>query len=738
MRSTDKMALALTLAMLLGSATLLELTADRGFLLLAAPVIILLMAISALSRRFRAHPVLVHLWQVLALAGAIVGLGVNAVPGPGNIVTQLREALYQGVLHIQTQSAPMEPNAGTSVILVALVGIVTIIADVLVLSLESPTWVAAPLLTLYLIPALALPHQVHWWSFLLLGAAFLIVLAADTATQLGSWTRHLVSDNAKRDHTSAGVWTMATMLGAPVLALALVAGNVLPTFGSLDLQSRRPRGGGPIQMQDPTIQLHRNLAQQSNEVVLTYTSDAPEGQYLRMASLSVMERDSWKLTAVSLEDGDISSPPGLTAPEVTSRTNISVREFGSQYLPVPYAPSVLRAPGQWSHDPVTLMILSTAQNNADATRNISYEVTSLSTDPDPDAFNQAQVGSPPDSTVTTTVPSDLPKEIIDLTSQVTADAPTPVLKAAAIQAWLRDPRRFTYSTDAPPGDGFDVMRNFLLEERQGYCIHFASAMAMMARISGIPSRVAVGFLPGTRNGDTWEVRGKDMHAWPELYFQGYGWVRFEPTAGVADAPAWTVVRDVTQPSPSASPSDSTEPSESGSTEVGPTESAPTMTETQTQVETEAGTGTNGRRTVTIVGVGLAALALLLTPMLVRSQRRRRRFAGRGAASDQVEDLWSELRDTLRDNGVRWPAGSPREKAATLGAKVSDRSGAALATVAEVVEQSRYSRGLDSVPEGLGKEVRYVVDDVSTKQSFGTKLRAKLWPSSVFTNLFGSS
>ena len=67
-------------------------------------------------------------------------------------------------------------------------------------------------------------------------------------------------------------------------------------------------------------------------------------------------------------------------------------------------------------------------------------------------------------------------------------------------------------------------------------------MAMMARVVGIPSRVSVGFLPGDRDGDSWEVSIRDMHAWPELYFAGYGWVRFEPTPAsvTGAAPSWTV------------------------------------------------------------------------------------------------------------------------------------------------------------------------------------------------------
>src|SRR6266545_4110608 len=67
-------------------------------------------------------------------------------------------------------------------------------------------------------------------------------------------------------------------------------------------------------------------------------------------------------------------------------------------------------------------------------------------------------------------------------------------------------------------------------------------MAAMARVAGIPSRVAVGFTSGVPAGDHWEVGSKDAHAWPELYFPGVGWVRFEPTPrgdGQVDVPSYT-------------------------------------------------------------------------------------------------------------------------------------------------------------------------------------------------------
>lgn len=731
-RPTDLMAAAVTLAMVLASVTLLNLTSDRRYLVLGVPVIVLIMAISALSRRLRVPVVLIHLWQVLALVGATIGLGVNATPGGGNIITQVWDALLDGVLHIQTNVAPMPPNAGTALLLVLLAGMVTIVADVLVLTLDTPAWVAAPMLTLYLIPALALDTQVEWLSFVLLGIGLLIVLAADTSRGLAGWTRNLVDDDAAKQHTTTGVWGMAAIIGVPVLAFSLLIGNVVPTMGTFDLNSRRPRGVGPIQMQDPTIELHRNLSQQSEQVVVNYTTDTGEGQYLRMAALSVMERDSWKLTAVQLQNGALPNPPGLGSREVETTTNIRIGNFGTQYLPAPYAPRRFNAPGQWSFDPVTMMILSTEGNNTDATRGLEYTVTSVVTDPDPSAFNSAQPGNPPDDGLTRALPDDVPQEIVDLTAEITAQAPTPVLKAAAIQAWLRDPRVFTYSTDAPAGDGFEVMKNFLLTDRRGYCIHFASAMALMARITGIPSRVAVGFLPGTKNGDVWQVQAKEMHAWPELFFEGFGWVRFEPTAGVADAPEWTVVQGS---GPTESPSSS--PSVSQSTDPSASTSGSMDTPSATQTEFEVGVNGNAfawGRFLAILGIALGVLVALLSPMVARRVIRRRRFAGGGSAEDRAEALWAEVRDTMRDVGAGWPAGSPREKAAALAAVLEVPAAEAMGRVAETVERARYSRGLGELPDQFSQDVRYVTEDVRAHQSGGAKARSVVWPTSLFTNL----
>jgi transglutaminase-like putative cysteine protease len=119
-----------------------------------------------------------------------------------------------------------------------------------------------------------------------------------------------------------------------------------------------------------------------------------------------------------------------------------------------------------------------------------------------------------------------------------AEAETPYDQAKALAAFLRSDS-FTYSTVGPEvPDGADLVDTFLFEggdkNRTGYCQHFASSMALMARALNLPARVAVGFAPGERLGEgTSLVREANAHAWVEIYFPGHGWEIFESTRSIA-------------------------------------------------------------------------------------------------------------------------------------------------------------------------------------------------------------
>jgi len=105
---------------------------------------------------------------------------------------------------------------------------------------------------------------------------------------------------------------------------------------------------------------------------------------------------------------------------------------------------------------------------------------------------------------------------------------------------LRNPANFTYSTETAEGSGYDALVSFLSDGpggRTGYCEQFASAMAVMARLLGIPARVAVGFAGGAFDSKkhVWKISDREAHAWVEVWFKGYGWLPFDPTPAAAGA-----------------------------------------------------------------------------------------------------------------------------------------------------------------------------------------------------------
>ncbi len=127
------------------------------------------------------------------------------------------------------------------------------------------------------------------------------------------------------------------------------------------------------------------------------------------------------------------------------------------------------------------------------------------------------------------LPRTVTEQMRSLAREITRDATTPYDQAIAIQQYLRG---ITYDQyiNAPPA-GRDVVDWFLFENRRGYCDYYASAMAVMCRILGIPARISQGYTSGEYNSTsrTYLVRQVNAHAWSEVYFPGYGWIEFEPT-----------------------------------------------------------------------------------------------------------------------------------------------------------------------------------------------------------------
>ncbi|HNO32214.1 MAG TPA: transglutaminaseTgpA domain-containing protein, partial [Anaerolineales bacterium] len=128
------------------------------------------------------------------------------------------------------------------------------------------------------------------------------------------------------------------------------------------------------------------------------------------------------------------------------------------------------------------------------------------------------------------LPLDFSPRIRALARQITAEYDTPYDKTQAVTDYLRTNIEYRSGISFPSAD-VDQIEYFLFERKQGFCNYYASAEVLMLRSLGIPARLAVGYAQGEPNlqGTIYTVREKDLHAWPEVYFPGYGWVEFEPT-----------------------------------------------------------------------------------------------------------------------------------------------------------------------------------------------------------------
>jgi transglutaminase-like putative cysteine protease len=135
------------------------------------------------------------------------------------------------------------------------------------------------------------------------------------------------------------------------------------------------------------------------------------------------------------------------------------------------------------------------------------------------------------------LPDDLPDRDRELAARITAGARTEYDAVMAVQTWLQTNTRYDLTVPREP-PGADAVDHFLFETRRGFCEHIASAMAVLLRAQGIPTRIVTGYGPGEHNPFTgyYEVRYADAHAWVEVFYPGVGWMPYDPTFGVPAVP----------------------------------------------------------------------------------------------------------------------------------------------------------------------------------------------------------
>ncbi|PRX06953.1 UNVERIFIED_ORG: transglutaminase-like putative cysteine protease [Actinomadura viridilutea] len=698
---------------------------------------------------------------------------LGVVPTPASL-RRLRELLQEGWDAANQYAAPVPLVPGIMLLAVAGIGLVAVLVDLLAVRLRRAAPAGLPLLALYSVPAAVREDSVSWIAFGIGALGYLALLAADSREQIGGWGRVVTGPGVPRGRTGeaapppdrGAMAASGRRIGVAAVAVAVLVPAVTPGIhsrGLFGMGGGSGRGGTQtVTTPDPLVSLKRELTRTDDSLVLTYrTNDTERPEYLRLYALDKFDGDRWTYTSLQstprdrLSGRDLPEPPGLySAPTrlVTTRIRVRPQVRNMTFLPVPYAPTRVEIEGDWRVHPPSLMIYSLR----DSASGRSYTVTS--TRVRATAARLRAAGPPPNEIYTryTAVPERIPREVRRLADEITAGATTAYDQAVLLQRWFTEDGGFQYDLTArPPQHGSDLV-DFLMHSKKGYCEQFAASMALLARILGIPARVAMGYTTGTEvSPGVWHVRTRDAHAWPELYFQGTGWVRFEPTPsgaagqGTASPPVYSqLITSGTADAAQEQDVDSPEADRQERDQASPSAPARRQDDLGADAGADSGRSADGDAPIGWIIGALLALLLLAAPRAARSATRRLRWAAAatrsggadGSPPDHAEaahTAWREMRADAIDHGLEWrPSDTPRTAARRLGEllELEEPAARALGRIARAEELARYapSRPL-TPPETLRQDVRTVREAIAASVGRRARWRARLFPASTLAS-----
>ncbi|MET8946968.1 DUF3488 and transglutaminase-like domain-containing protein [Streptomyces sp. NPDC004542] len=769
MSGRSRLALFAAAATLMTSCALLPLVDGTTWLPQAAFLVAVQTGVGAATRRVPlARPLtmaaqalvsLLLLTLVFARQQAFAGL----IPGP-EAFRYLAGLLQQGSDDVSRYAIPAPLTDGIRLMLVAGVLVIGLLVDTLAVSFRSAAPAGLPLLALYSVAAGLSDGGAEGLWFVIAAAGYLLLLLAESRDRLSQWGRFFGgvprTPGQARDRAVAPVRT-GHRIGVVALGVALLVPWTLPEMsgGLLDAAGTGigagNGSGGTISAVNPLVSLRDSLNVDQDRQVLsvrTSTNDVSD-LYLRIVSLDDFDGTTWKPSQrhiVGVPDQfptPVGLGPGIRRGSV--RTTITAADWYAQdWLPMPYPPSSVRIGGNWRYEPVGMTLVG---DHGQTTRGATYAVTSV--DVQPTAEQLTAAGQPPAALLReyTKVPSSLPKVVARTAEEVTEGASSHYEEAVKLQDYFSVNGGFQYDTRVEVGRGPNAIAKFL-EQKQGFCVHFSFAMAAMARTLGIPARVAVGFAPGSPQADgSVSVGLKDAHAWPELYFEGVGWTRFEPTPTRGTTPSYTV-----SDTPGSSLPDQVRPSRTESAApAAPVSPSESCTVQERKLEGCGGPAAQAvpqgqprsrpwwAYALWVFG-GLAVALVPFTPMLWRARLRGVRLGAHarteeGAAAHTLA-AWQELTDTAWDFGILPDESqTPRRAAARIVrlGRLDPVAGAAVHRVADAVEQVLYAPR-PRPAAGLAEDVRRVSAALESTVSGRTRLRALFLPRSAVRVLWAAS
>lgn len=647
-----------------------------------------------------------------------VQIGGDALRGYGTDISLAWE-------QFQSVSAPADVTAPFLLLVAIVMWTVAFLADWAAFRLQSPIESLIPGFAVFVFGAFfATDDQRVITTGALVLAAMLVILfhrSSETARS-GAWLGEGAAERGQRS---------LLRVGGAILVVTLVGGvsvaQALPGYDEPPIENFDPTTWDdpeePRVVLSPLVDIQSRLVDQPD--VEVFRVQSPTRDYWRLTSLDVFDGQIWRSRG-SFEgasgglEGNL--PDGTTVQ--TIEQTFDVGALAQIWLPAAYEPTeIVNAPAdielEYESDSGTLIVNRETENSD------GLQYTLLSRVPLRDAAGVETIrnasseipGEIADRYLE--LPSDFSPRVIDLAETVIADAAaeTPYDKALALQNFFRDPSLFSYSLDVQSGHGDSQIENFLFEVHAGYCEQFAGSFAAMARAIGLPSRVAVGFTPGDFDETTNEyiVTGKHAHAWPEVWLDGVGWLRFEPTPGRGGPgdEAYTGFREAQEGDQPTSPEEQPEeeeeqggaaPAATPPTTVDPNIAGPTPTtvpevgqpQGSDEITTEVIGGTPAGVVAAVsrwLAIAFAVVLLLMSPLLYGQWRASRaRSAATADPRQRVGLAWNNSKSAVQLLGI--PV-SGSDTAREVAARVSSQNPTAatsLRTLAKTIDTATYSGG----------------------------------------------
>lgn len=737
-----------------------------------------------LGRSLRA-PLWAQLVAMLATLTMLVTLlfGSDAyaglVPSAGTW-RHFNDLLVQAGTDIRDLSAPVPDRPGLLFLVTLGVGAVAVLVDLFVVGLRQPALAGMPMLPLYSIPVI-IRDNVSFIPFVIGAIGFLWLLASDNVDRVRRFGRRFTGDGRDVDlwepSPLAAAGRRLAVVGvllAIVLPLAVpgLNGGLLDGFagggGSGDgVGNGKGRPGGSVNL---FAELSGSLNQDHKINMIKVSTTDPAPYYLRFGVADQLTMDGFR-TRSAAEGPPVAGAEFIgrmpsDATQATYHAEVQVLDFDMPLLPIYAQLKKTTSPldQTWRYDTIGQLVYSTRTNS---TKVKQYGFDYVHAEYSPDALRQTPAldGTSPmrGYTLVPSVPY-----VEKLVTQLTAGKTSGYDKVLSLYQYFSAKNNFTYAVTTKTGTSGSEIVDFLTN-KSGYCEQYAAALAWLVRQAGYPARVAFGFTRGQgRTGDSYTLTNLDLHAWTEVYFEGYGWVPFDatPSVGLAGPVSTAWAPNVDQPDT---------PDQSGTTGAvpgGPASAAPG--------------GPNGGRNQNdgpsagvltspasswpfwLLGGFVVLLLLLAQPALRRRVLRRGRdLSGRGrsrrpdrgshgqaatATGDaavpgqmrvivpesmdanrrRAHAAWDELLDTLTDYGITTDdAETPRVTAERLTTQVhlSGAAGEGARLLARIEERARYARSPLDEP-GLDTAVRDVRRGIAGYVTRGVRIRAVLMPPSV--------